>query len=102
MADTQTEIQAKVKRVLQGTPFSPESLKQLSGGTANFIYHAILEKPLPEYPNGVVVKQGEAYVATNPNFPLATSRCVRLLLTVQCIPHFVELIFLPRPLSSSV
>ncbi|KAF7533705.1 hypothetical protein G7Z17_g13472 [Cylindrodendrum hubeiense] len=88
MADTQTEIQAKVKRVLQGTPFSPESLKQLSGGTANFIYHAVLEKPLPEYPNGVVVKQGEAYVATNPNFPLATSRCA---IEQQCLAHLTEL-----------
>ncbi|KAH8686692.1 kinase-like domain-containing protein [Ilyonectria robusta] len=88
MADTQTEIQAKVKRVLQGTPFSPESLKQLSGGTANFIYHAVLEKPLPEYPHGVVVKQGEAYVATNPSFPLATSRCA---IEQQCLAHLAEL-----------
>ncbi|KAH7131397.1 kinase-like domain-containing protein [Dactylonectria estremocensis] len=88
MAATQTEIQAKVKVALQGTPFAPESLRQLTGGTGNFMYHAILEKPLPEHPNGVVVKQGEAYVATNPGFPLATSRCV---VEQQCLAHVAAL-----------
>ncbi|KAK7418889.1 hypothetical protein QQZ08_011098 [Neonectria magnoliae] len=75
MADTQSDIQVKVKRVLHGTVYAPGSLKQLNGGTTNFIYHAVLQEPLPECPDGVVVKQVEAYVATNPNFPLATSRC---------------------------
>ncbi|KAH7127687.1 kinase-like domain-containing protein [Dactylonectria macrodidyma] len=88
MAATQTEIQAKVKLALQGTPFAPESLRQLTGGTGNFMYHAVLEKPLPEYLNGVVVKQGEAYVATNPGFPLATSRCV---IEQQCLAHLAAL-----------
>ncbi|KPM46199.1 hypothetical protein AK830_g328 [Neonectria ditissima] len=75
MADTHSEIEANINQVLQSTAYAPKSLRQLSGGTANFIYHAVLQTPLPECPNGVVIKQGEAYVATNPNFPLATSRC---------------------------
>ncbi|KAM0436192.1 hypothetical protein ACHAPT_003084 [Fusarium lateritium] len=76
MANTENEIQEKVERVLRGTPFAVSSLTKLTGGTGNFMYHATLENPSSEYPDVVVIKQGEAYVATNPSFPLATSRCV--------------------------
>ncbi|KAL2680771.1 hypothetical protein Neosp_008374 [[Neocosmospora] mangrovei] len=75
MANTENEIQDKVKQVLQGTPFAVSSLTKLSGGTANFMYRATLENPSSEYPDGVVIKQGEGYVATNPAFLLTTSRC---------------------------
>ncbi|KAI1044648.1 hypothetical protein LB505_011531 [Fusarium chuoi] len=66
--DTEQEIRSKVEQVLKGTPFAPSSLRKLSGGTANFMYHAILEKPSGEdkYQNGVVIKQGEGYVALHP------------------------------------
>ncbi|KAF5684433.1 cytoplasmic trna 2-thiolation 2 [Fusarium denticulatum] len=75
--DTEQEIRSKVDQVLKGTPFAPSSLRKLSGGTANFMYHATLEKPSDEdkYQNGVVIKQGEGYVALHPAFRIATSRC---------------------------
>ncbi|KAF4498518.1 cytoplasmic trna 2-thiolation 2 [Fusarium agapanthi] len=75
--DTEQEIRSKVEQVLKGTPFSPSSLRKLSGGTANFMYHATLQYPSGEdkYQNGVVIKQGEGYVALHPAFKIATSRC---------------------------
>lgn len=76
MADSEVDIQNKVKRVLQDTPFAAASLEKLTGGTANFIYRVVPETPLPDHPHGVVVKQGEPYVATNPAFAIPTSRCV--------------------------
>ncbi|KAF5001411.1 hypothetical protein FDECE_10940 [Fusarium decemcellulare] len=75
MNNSENEIRDKVKRALRGTPFAASALTKLSGGTANFMYHATLENSSQEHPDGVVVKQGEAYVATNPAFPLTTSRC---------------------------
>ncbi|KAF5021662.1 hypothetical protein F66182_6282 [Fusarium sp. NRRL 66182] len=75
MADTEEQIRTKVERVLEQTPFSVSTLTKLSGGTANFMYHAALKNPSNDYPDGVVIKQGEAYVALNPSFKIATSRC---------------------------
>ncbi|KAM0247291.1 hypothetical protein ACHAP5_004152 [Fusarium lateritium] len=74
---TEQEIRTKVEQVLGDTPFAISNLRKLTGGTANFIYHGILEKPSTEdrYRNGVVIKQGEGYVALHPSFKIATSRC---------------------------
>ena len=74
--DTEADIQSKVKNALNGTPFAVSTLTKLTGGTANFMYHATLENHSKDYPDGVVVKQGEAYVALHPSFKIATSRCV--------------------------
>lgn len=76
--NTEREIQFKVERVLRGTPFAASALRKLTGGTANFVYHGTLEKPSTEekYQNGVVIKQGEGYVALHPSFKIAASRCV--------------------------
>ncbi|KAF4979321.1 hypothetical protein FZEAL_4443 [Fusarium zealandicum] len=76
MTNTESEIQDKVKGALNGTPFAVSTLTKLSGGTANFMYHATLQNPSSDYPKGVVIKQGEAYVATRPAFVIPTSRCV--------------------------
>lgn len=80
--DTEQEIRSKVEQVLKGTTFAVSSLRKLSGGTANFMYHATLEKPSTQdkYQNGVVIKQGEGYVALHPAFKIATSRCVSAIL----------------------
>ncbi|KAI5460017.1 kinase-like domain-containing protein [Mariannaea sp. PMI_226] len=89
MADTlENEIQDKVKRVLRDTPYASESLRKLTGGTANFIYHAVPQTPLPEQPDGVVVKQGEGYVASIPSFAIPTSRCD---IEQQCLAHLTKL-----------
>lgn len=76
--DTEQEIRSKVEQVLRDTPFAVSTLRKLTGGTANFMYHGALEKPSTEekYRNGVVIKQGEGYVALHPSFKIATSRCV--------------------------
>ncbi|KAF4441509.1 cytoplasmic trna 2-thiolation protein 2 [Fusarium austroafricanum] len=75
--DTEQKIRSKVEQVLKDTPFAVSALRKLSGGTANFMYHTILDKTPAEekYPNGVIIKQGEGYVALHPAFKIPTSRC---------------------------
>ncbi|KAF4333841.1 cytoplasmic trna 2-thiolation 2 [Fusarium beomiforme] len=88
--DTEQEIRSKVEQVLKETPFAISNLRKLSGGTANFMYHATLEKPSTEekYQHGVVIKQGEGYVALHPAFKLATSRCA---IEYESLVHLAEL-----------
>ncbi|WKT48955.1 Aminoglycoside phosphotransferase [Fusarium oxysporum f. sp. vasinfectum] len=88
--DTEQEIRSKVEQVLKGTTFAVSSLRKLSGGTANFMYHATLEKPSTQdkYQNGVVIKQGEGYVALHPAFKIATSRCA---IEYESLIHLAEL-----------
>ncbi|KAJ4264764.1 hypothetical protein NW762_005007 [Fusarium torreyae] len=74
-ANTEADIQSKVKQALNETPFAVSTLTKLTGGTANFMYYATLENHSNDYPDGVVIKQGEAYVALHPSFKIATSRC---------------------------
>lgn len=77
--DVKQEIASKIKDILDGTCFAVSDLRRLSGGTANFIYHATLKQSSSrdEYQDGVVVKHGEGYVASYPSFKISTSRCVR-------------------------
>lgn len=70
------QIEAKVAATLAQTPYAFTSLVKLGGGTANFIYHAVLSQALQDNTKDVIVKQGEAYVATRPSFPIPLSRCV--------------------------
>ena len=67
----------KVAKTLENTPFASSSLKQLSGGTANFIYRATLITPLEDGTAEVLVKHGEDYIKDNPEFKLTLQRCVR-------------------------
>jgi len=69
-------IQTKVKQELDGTPYACSSLRPLAGGSTNFIYHGILVRPLSDDTREVVVKHGEGYVGSFPDFKLPTSRCV--------------------------
>lgn len=70
------EIKDAVRKELEGGDFSVSSLKSLSGGTANFIYLAKLQKSLSGGVTEVVLKHGEAYVAQHPDFKLKMVRCV--------------------------
>ncbi|KAL6856818.1 kinase-like domain-containing protein [Trichoderma novae-zelandiae] len=67
---TKQEIEDAVRRELNGTGYAVSSLEPLTGGTANFIYRARLQKPLPDGSTEVVLKHGEAYVAQHPDFKL--------------------------------
>lgn len=75
--NTKKKIEDAVRRELDGTGYAISSLEPLTGGTANFIYHARLQKPLPDGSADVVLKHGEAYVAQHPDFKLQMVRCVR-------------------------
>ncbi|KAL7917507.1 kinase-like domain-containing protein [Trichoderma austrokoningii] len=75
MRNNSEEIKDAVRKELEGTKYAVSSLTPLSGGTANFIYHARLRKPLSGGVSEVVLKHGEAYVALHPDFKLEMVRC---------------------------
>jgi hypothetical protein len=77
MEETKLAIQKKIVDELRGTPYEPRQLEPLSGGAANFTFHAVLKTHLPEGTNEVVIKHAEPYVATNPSFGLSVARVVR-------------------------
>lgn len=83
--DFQDDILAKVQNSLKDGPYACSSLSKLSGGTANFVYRAMLEKPLPDGSQTIIIKHTEGYVASNPNFNLASTRCVCSLVSSQNI-----------------
>lgn len=74
-AATRDAIKSKVLADLEQTPFAASSLQALSGGTANFIYHASLKAPLADGTKDVLVKHSEDYIANSPAFKLTLFRC---------------------------
>ncbi|PWY65296.1 phosphotransferase enzyme family protein [Aspergillus heteromorphus CBS 117.55] len=70
------DFSAAITQELSGTPYACASLTQLSGGTANFVYRAILSHPLPNGIKTVIVKHSEDYVASNQAFKLSAERCL--------------------------
>lgn len=74
--DNHEILAEQVRRELDSTPYKSKSLTRLSGGVGNFVYHNALATPLPDGTKEVVVKHGEGYVASSPDFQLATTRCV--------------------------
>lgn len=75
-ADPGGVIEATVRSELENTPFAVSALTSLTGGNANFLYRATLEKPLPDGASEVAVKHGEPFGKFNRDFALTTTRCV--------------------------
>ncbi|KAI8663858.1 APH domain-containing protein [Fusarium keratoplasticum] len=76
MASTASiDVDAKVQRALVGTKFEPSSLTKLSGGSVNWIYLVKLSTPLDDGTTEVLVKHGEPWMASKPEFPLPLLRC---------------------------
>lgn len=71
------DVDDKVKQALRGTSFEAASLERLSGGSVNWAYRATLSKPLDDGTSSVLVKHGETYMLSKPEFPLTLLRCVR-------------------------
>ncbi|KAK5996351.1 4-hydroxytryptamine kinase-like protein [Cladobotryum mycophilum] len=87
---TAAEIETAVKAELDGTAYAVSSLRPLTGGNANFIYHAKLRNPLSNGTTDVAIKHGEAYVALSPDFALTMTRCqieVESLRFLSQLPH---------------
>jgi hypothetical protein len=74
---TPAAIAANVQDFLKGGPYECSSLESLVGGTANFVFRGHLIKPFEDGSLTIIVKHTESYVAGNPNFKLAETRCVR-------------------------
>lgn len=76
-ADSAEAVRTRVNQALDGSPYACSSLRPLAGGNCNFTYHGVLRQPLPDSTWEVLIKHGEDYLASNPDFKLTTSRCVR-------------------------
>ncbi|KAI1338049.1 kinase-like domain-containing protein [Xylariaceae sp. FL0016] len=68
-------IASQVREGLENTAFAASSMRVLSGGNANFTYHANLKTPLQDGTKEVLIKQSEGFVANNPDFKLTLARC---------------------------
>ncbi|KAJ4269839.1 hypothetical protein NW762_001508 [Fusarium torreyae] len=76
MASTSsTDVDTKVQKALKDTRFETSALQKLPGGSVNFIYLAKLLKPLDDGTSEVLVKHGEPYMASKPDFALPPLRC---------------------------
>lgn len=79
MADsipTPSDVDAKVRKSLEGTPFEASKLTQLSGGNVNWTYAATLLKPLDDGTETVMVKHAEDRMKSRPDTILSLTRAV--------------------------
>jgi hypothetical protein len=77
MTSTNPDIDCKVQKALEGTKFRVSKLENITGGSVNWIYKAKLVRPLDNGEEEVLVKHGEPYMASKPEFALPPLRCVR-------------------------
>ncbi|GKZ83568.1 hypothetical protein AnigIFM56816_008663 [Aspergillus niger] len=70
------DLLTTITKELAGTQYTSSSLTPLSGGTANFVYRAQLDQPLPDGTKSVIVKHTEAFIALNREFKLPAERCL--------------------------
>ncbi|KAI0166644.1 kinase-like domain-containing protein [Xylariaceae sp. FL1272] len=69
------KISSRVLQTLEHSQYAATALVPLTGGTANFTYHANLKTPLQDGTKDVLVKHSEEFIANTPSFKLAISRC---------------------------
>ncbi|GKZ22755.1 hypothetical protein AbraCBS73388_008925 [Aspergillus brasiliensis] len=69
------DLLTTISQELAGTRYA-SSLTPLSGGTANFVYRAQLDQPLPDGTKSVILKHTEAFIALNREFKLPAERCL--------------------------
>jgi len=81
--DEDHQITAKIEKSLTSTPYACSSLTRLSGGTANFIYRGILQRPLEDGTKTVIIKHAEEFLASSKDFKLTAERCV-------CCPYIIK------------
>ena len=74
--DQDHQITAKINQSLISTPYDCTSLTRLSGGTANFVYRGILQRPLDDGTKTVIIKHAEEFLASAKDFKLTADRCV--------------------------
>ncbi|KAJ4007838.1 hypothetical protein NW766_009646 [Fusarium irregulare] len=88
-SSTDSDIQNKVEKALEGIGLGISSLEKLSGGSVNWIYVAKLKRRLEDGTLEVLVKHAESYMASKPDFPLPSLRCavevesLKILLGIQ-------------------
>ncbi|OJJ89428.1 uncharacterized protein ASPGLDRAFT_31124 [Aspergillus glaucus CBS 516.65] len=74
--DPDHQITAKINQSLTSTPYACTSLTRLSGGTVNFVYRGILQRPLDDGTKTVIIKHAEEFLASSRDFKLTAERCV--------------------------
>ncbi|KAK7594810.1 hypothetical protein V3481_005810 [Fusarium oxysporum f. sp. vasinfectum] len=74
MSSTHPDIDSKVQKALEGTKFQVSKLEKITGGSVNWIYKAELVRPLYNGEEEVLVKHGEPYMASKPEFALPALR----------------------------
>ncbi|EWZ45930.1 kinase-like domain-containing protein [Fusarium oxysporum Fo47] len=74
MASTHPDFDSKVQKALKGTKFQVSKLEKITGGSVNWIYKAELVRPLYNGEEEVLVKHGEPYMASKPEFALPALR----------------------------
>ncbi len=73
---TAEEVDAKVKKSLEGTPYEAVELTHLSGGSVNWTYAATLAKPLDDGTKTVMIKHAEERMRARPETVLPLDRAV--------------------------
>ncbi|KAI1036556.1 hypothetical protein LB503_003382 [Fusarium chuoi] len=76
MTSTHPDIDSKVRKALEGTKLEVLKLDKITGGSVNWIYKAQLLKPLDNGEKEALVKHGEPYMASKPEFALPPLRCI--------------------------
>ncbi|EMT72748.1 kinase-like domain-containing protein [Fusarium oxysporum II5] len=74
MSSTHPDIDSRVQKALVGTKFQVSKLEKITGGSVNWIYKAELVRPLYNGEEEVLVKHGEPYMASKPEFALPALR----------------------------